>query len=94
MDSAEMSIILPCNISGRNAHRLAYKMQEVKSSVKFYYNDRLIDAKSLIGLLSAQFKQGDDIRVICYNTSNSFPDSDLQIVENAIRELAVMDNGV
>ena len=87
-----MSLVLPFNISGRNAHRLVYKMQEIQSSVKFRYDSRLIDAKSLIGLLSAQLKQGNRVQVICYGTSGSFPEYDLHIVENIIKELAVMDN--
>lgn len=92
MDSAEMSVLLPCDISGRNAHRLVYKMQGIKSSVRFRYDSRLIDAKSLIGLLSAQLKQGSRVQVICYDTSDSFPEHDLHTVENIIEELAVMDN--
>ena len=92
MESAEMSLVLPFNISGRNAHRLVYKMQEIQSSVRFRYDSRLIDAKSLIGLLSAQLKQGSRVQVICYDTSGSFPEHDLHAVENIIKELAVMDN--
>lgn len=92
VESAEMSLVLPFNISGRNAHRLVYKMQEIQSSVKFRYDSRLIDAKSLVGLLSAQLKQGSRVQVICYDTSDSFPEYDLQAVENVIKELAVMDN--
>lgn len=87
-----MSLVLPFNISGRNAHRLVYKMQEIQSSVRFRYDSRLIDAKSLIGLLSAQLKQGSRVQVICYDTSGSFPKHDLYAVENIIKELAVMDN--
>ena len=92
VESAEMSLVLPFNISGRNAHRLVYKMQEIQSSVKFRYDSRLIDAKSLIGLLSAQLKQGSRVQVICYDTSGSFPEHDLYTVEKVIKELAVMDN--
>ena len=92
VESAEMSLVLPFNISGRNVHRLVYKMQEIQSSVRFRCDSRLIDAKSLIGLLSAQLKQGNRVQVICYDTSGSFPEHDLHTVEKAIKELAVMDN--
>lgn len=89
-----MTLSMPCNISGRNAHKFVYKMQEIKSGVGFKIRDRVVDAKSLIGLLSVQIKQGDTVTVLCYKSAESCPDYDLQAVQKIIQELAVMNDGL
>ena len=94
MELSKMVIKMPFDILGRNAHRLVYKLQEVQSSIRFMIDGRSIDAKSLLGLLSAQIKEGDEIEVVCYNDISQFAANDLCTTVMLIREVAVMDDGV
>ena len=92
MEMSKVDIKIPCDIIGRNAHRLVYKLQEFKSSVYFMTEGRRINAKSLLGLLSANIKVGAIIQVICYNDNYHIAVDDLDDVITIVTRLAVMDD--
>lgn len=92
MEMSKVDIKIPCDIIGRNAHRLVYKLQEFKSSVYFMTEGRRINAKSLLGLLSANIKAGDIVQVICYNDNYHIAIDDLDDIITIITRLAVMDD--
>lgn len=92
MEMSKVDIKIPCDIIGRNAHRLVYKLQEFKSSVYFMTEGRRINAKSLLGLLSANIKAGDIVQVICYNDNYNIAIDDLDDIITIITRLAVMDD--
>lgn len=92
MEMSKVDIKIPCDIIGRNAHRLIYKLQEFKSSVYFMTEGRRINAKSLLGLLSANIKAGDIVQVICYNDNYHIAIDDLDDIITIITRLAVMDD--
>lgn len=92
MEMSKVDIKIPCDIIGRNAHRLVYKLQEFKSSVYFMTEGRRINAKSLLGLLSASIKAGDIVQVICYNDNYHIAIDDLDDIITIVTRLAVMDD--
>lgn len=92
MEMSKVDIKIPCDIIGRNAHRLVYNLQEFKSSVYFMTEGRRINAKSLLGLLSANIKAGDIVQVICYNDNYHIAIDDLDDIITIITRLAVMDD--
>ena len=92
MEMSKVDIKIPCDIIGRNAHRLVYKLQEFKSSVYFMTEGRRINAKSLLGLLSANIKADDIVQVICYNDNYHIAIDDLDDIITIVTRLAVMDD--
>lgn len=92
MEMSKVDIKIPCDIIGRNAHRLVYKLQEFKSSVYFMTEGRRINAKSLLGLLSANIKAGDIVQVICYNDNYHIAIDDLDDIITIVTRLVVMDD--
>lgn len=56
------------NLSKRNAANLIFSLKEINSSVFLYRaNDRRVNGKSLIGILSGRFLQGDTIKILIDN---------------------------
>jgi phosphotransferase system HPr-like phosphotransfer protein len=53
---------------------------------------RRINAKSLLGLLSANIKAGDIVQVICYNDNYHIAIDDLDDIITIVTRLAVMDD--
>lgn len=56
------------NLSERNAANLVSSLKEINSSVFLYRaNDRRVNGKSLVGILSARFMQGETIKILIDN---------------------------
>lgn len=52
------------DVVARTATMLSWDLSHLHSSIHLQSNDRIINGKSLIGVLSAQFKMNDIITVI------------------------------
>lgn len=56
------------NLLKRNAANLVFSLKEINSSVFLYrVNDRKVNGKSLVGILSARFMQGETIKILIDN---------------------------
>ena len=68
MMNVSCSYKLNCNLWNRNAANLVFALNELPTSV-FLYKEygRRINAKSLIGILSGRFLQGDTIMILIDN---------------------------
>lgn len=56
------------NLLKRNAANLVFSLKEINSSVFLYrVNDRRVNGKSLVGILSARFMQGETIKILIDN---------------------------
>lgn len=56
------------NLLSRNATSLVYSLNELKTSVFLYKEyERRINGRSLIGVLSGRFLQGDTIKILIDN---------------------------
>lgn len=93
MDIVEKTIVSPCDLFNRNAHRLAYKISYLSSDIKINTLDKPpVNAKSILGLLSASIRNGMLVRIACYNEKEELAKQDLNIAINILNELAVQKN--
>lgn len=59
------------NFTKRSIQDFVAKMNTIKSEVKFSVDNRQVNAKSIIGLLSANLQQGDKILVYIENSNRA-----------------------
>lgn len=75
------------DVVARTATMLNWNLNQLHSSIHIQSNDRVINGKSLLGILSAQYKMGDVITVI-------FDDEkDLNKIKEIFNELGGEYNG-
>lgn len=63
------------------------ELKHIKSSVQFKFNDRLINAKSIIGLLSMGFVVGNDLELIVFSNNEDIVNMEFPIILNILEEL-------
>ena len=57
------------NLLERNAANLVFSLKEINSSIFLYReNERRMNGKSLIGILSSRFMQGETIKILIDNS--------------------------
>lgn len=57
------------NLLERNAANLVFSLKEINSSIFLYReNERRVNGKSLIGILSSRFVQGETIKILIDNS--------------------------
>lgn len=57
------------NLLERNAANLVFSLKEINSSIFLYReNERRVNGKSLIGILSSRFMQGETIKILIDNS--------------------------
>lgn len=57
------------NLLERNAANLVFSLKEINSSIFLYReNERRVNGKSLIGILSSRFMQGEIIKILIDNS--------------------------
>lgn len=75
------------DVVARTATMLNWNLNQLHSSIHIQSNDRVINGKSLLGILSAQYKMGDVITVV-------FDDEkDLDKIKEIFNELGGEYNG-
>ena len=75
------------DVVARTATMLNWDLNQLHSSIHIQSNDRVINGKSLLGILSAQYKMGDIVTVI-------FDDEkDLDKIKEIFNELGGEYNG-
>ena len=84
MEISEIEINLPCSLSGRNVNRVVQNVNKLKSNVYLTKNGRVINMKSILGILSAGCNQGDNIKIACLNKEKSGADYDINIVKQIL----------
>ena len=61
------NITIPCELTGRMVHGLVYFMQGFGSSIYFNWQDRSVNAKSIIGVLSLGLHKGSEFVIAVVN---------------------------
>lgn len=57
------------NLLERNAANLVFSLKKINSSIFLYReNERRVNGKSLIGILSSRFMQGETIKILIDNS--------------------------
>lgn len=75
------------DVVARAATMLNWNLNQLHSSIHIQSNDRVINGKSLLGILSAQYKMGDIITVV-FDDEN-----DLDKIKEIFNELGGEYNG-
>lgn len=81
------NIIIPCEVNGRMVHALVYFMQGLGSCVYFTINDRTVNGKSMIGVLSLGINKGDSIKISVVNDDELVGEEELLRIALYIRGL-------
>ena len=67
MEQVKTTVQVSCQVTGRLAHSIIYKLQPLQSSIFIVHNGRSVNAKSLLGILSLRLKEKDIINILCYH---------------------------
>lgn len=86
MNSANMTITLPCSLNNRNTLSLIRGITPLKSNVVFIKDGRSAQAKSLLGLLSLCCHQGDTVEIVCMSRDSDV-ERDLQEIVEVLNKL-------
>ena len=60
----KIKYILSQDIVARLATNLALNLSELKSNIRIYNNDKDVNGKSLLGILTANIKMNDNITIL------------------------------
>ena len=66
-----------CHICVQNVNKL-------KSNVYLTKNERVVNMKSILGILSVGCNQGDKVKIACLNKEKSEADEDMNIVKRIL----------
>lgn len=98
MNCATVWLKMPLNLVGRDVHRLVYRLQEIESEVHFRVigegdkSNRIVNAKSLIGMFSAGIELRSDVMIACHHEDREQVLRDIRKVQDIINELSVVDD--
>ena len=85
MESSEFEMTLSVPLSGRIVNKVVQGTNKLKSSVYLVKNNRTVNLKSILGILSADCRAGDTVTVICLSTDKSVAGQDRQFVEKLLK---------
>lgn len=77
----KVTVINPTGLHLRPAGVLASTAMKCKSAVTILFQDKKVNAKSVLNVISAGIKQGTEIEIVCDGDNET---EDLQIIINAI----------
>ena len=85
MESNEFEMILSVPLSGRIVNKIVQETNKLKSSVYLVKNNRTVNLKSRLGILSADCRAGDTVTIICLSNDKSVAEQDRQFVEKLLK---------
>lgn len=71
METVEFTITLPMSFSGRVVNKIVSEINSLKSHVYLNVNNRTVNMKSILGLLSSNCNTGDNVTILCLNKDKS-----------------------
>lgn len=92
MDNCKTTVQVPCDITGRLAHRIIYSLQPLRSSIFITHGGRNINAKSLLGVLSLRLREKDIITISCYQDNENQAQADCDIIEDIFKNINQENN--
>lgn len=75
------NIKIPKEVTGRYLSQVVYNISQVPVDCFVKMNDRQVNGKSLLGLLSLDLHQGDVVEVIAY-TDDAYDIKNVFVVDN------------
>ena len=85
MESSEFEMTLSVPLSGRIVNKVVQETNKLKSSVYLVKNNRTVNLKSILGILSADCRAGDTVTVICLSNDKNVAEQDRQFVEKLLK---------
>ena len=83
MNSANITLTLPCSFTRRNISEIVRKVSDIKSNVMMVKDGRSAQMKSMLGLISLCCNQGDEVQIVCMSRDSDV-DGDLKTVVDII----------
>ena len=83
MNSANITLTLPCSFTRRNISEIVRKISDLKSNILMVKDGRSAQMKSMLGLISLCCNQGDTVQIVCMSRDSDV-DDDLKTVVDII----------
>ena len=83
MNSANITLTLPCSFTRRNISEIVRKISDLKSNILMIKDGRSAQMKSMLGLISLCCNQGDTVQIVCMSRDSDV-DGDLKTVVDII----------
>lgn len=83
MNSANITLTLPCSFTRRNISEIVRKISDLKSNILMIKDGRSAQMKSMLGVISLCCNQGDEVQIICMGRDSDV-DDDLKTVVDII----------
>jgi PTS HPr component phosphorylation site. len=77
--------VVNVDFTTRFVKNLVYEMAKVKSSPYFVTLDKIVSAKSILGILNADIHKGDVIRIEVFNENETIAMQELEDICKLIR---------
>ena len=83
MNSANITLTLPCSFTRRNISEIVRKISDLKSNIFMVKDGRSAQMKSILGLISLCCNQGDTVQIVCMSRDSDV-EGDLKTVVDII----------
>lgn len=83
MNSANITLTLPCSFTRRNISEIVRKISDSQSNILMVKDGRSAQMKSMLGLISLCCNQGDTVQIVCMSRDSDV-DDDLKTVVDII----------
>ena len=83
MNSANITLTLPCSFTRRNISEIVRKISDSQSNILMVKDGRSAQMKSMLGLISLCCNQGDTVQIVCMSRDSDV-DGDLKTVVDII----------
>ena len=85
MEISKGEITLSVSLFGREANKVVQETNKLKSSVYLIKNDRTVNLKSILGILSSNCCAGNVVTIMCLNNDKSVAEHDRIYVEKLLK---------
>ena len=85
MEISKGEITLPVSLFGREVNKVVQGTNKLKSSVYLMKNDRTVNLKSILGILSSNCCAGNVVTIMCLNNDKSVAEHDRIYVEKLLK---------
>lgn len=85
MESSEFTMTLPVFLSGRVVNRIVQETNTLKSAVCLIKNNRTVNMKSILGILSSDCRAGDEVNIICLHNDKDVAEQDCRFMERLLK---------
>ena len=85
MESSEFEMTLSVPLSGRIVNKIVQGTNKLKSSVYLVKNNRTVNMKTILGILSSDCRAGDEVNIICLHNDKDITEQDCRFMEKLLK---------